>query len=106
VNARLTGVGSVFAAGSRARTANVCAPGASAGGTYGGVHAVNGAESRLHSKLDPASLAENLNSGVALVVVSGGPESSVVSGGVLSTATPYWPELTATVSEVVDADRA
>jgi hypothetical protein len=42
---------------------------------------LNASVSRAHSKLEPASLEENLKSAVVFAVGSAGPESIVVSGG-------------------------
>lgn len=41
--------------------------------------------STRHSNVEPGSLEENMNVGVGSVVVPDGPESIVVSGGVVST---------------------
>ena len=101
VNVWLAGVASVFPAGSRARTWKLWTPAASGGATNGEVHGAKGAPSRLHSKLEPGSLAENVNVGCEFVVVPGGPEASVVCGGTVSTAMPYWLDVATLVSELV-----
>jgi hypothetical protein len=48
------------------------------------VQEANAAPSRAHWKVEPASFDENANVALVLVVVEGGPESIVVSGGVVS----------------------
>ena len=48
------------------------------------MQAANAAPSRAHWKVEPASLEENVNVALVLVVVEGGPELIVVSGGVVS----------------------
>ena len=65
------------------------------------MHGANEAPSRLHSKLEPGSLDENVKVGCGFVVVPGGPETSVVSGGTVSTAMPYWLDVATLVSELV-----
>lgn len=44
----------------------------------------NAAPSRAHWKVEPGSFDENVNVALVLVVAEGGPESIVVSGGVVS----------------------
>ncbi len=56
---RIAGVASVLPATSVARTRNSCAPAASPVYCLGELHAVNAAPSSEHSKLAPASSAEN-----------------------------------------------
>ena len=50
----------------------------------GEVQAAKSAVSSLHSKVEPDSLAENLNSAVFACVTAGGLSVIVVSGGVVS----------------------
>ena len=58
VNVRVAGVGSTLPAASRARTANVYSPSASAPRLCGDVHAANAAASSRHSNVAPASQRE------------------------------------------------
>ena len=53
----------------------------------GDVQAANAAPSRAHWNV-PASFDEKVNVALVLVVVEGGPESIVVSGGVVSSGGP------------------
>jgi hypothetical protein len=80
----LAGVPSVLPAASIARTLKLCAPTAKLLWVNPGVHAAKGPPSREHSKVEPDSLAENVNVALVLVVEAAGPESIVVSGGVES----------------------
>jgi hypothetical protein len=87
VHSHVAGVGSGWPAPSTARTASVCGPTATCGGSYGEAHAPNGPPSRPHWNV-PASEAENTKVGVGSVVLRGGPETIVVSGGGSSAAAP------------------
>ena len=49
------------------------------------VHAVKVPVSRRHSNVEPDSVAWNANEAVVALVTVAGPESMMVSGGVLST---------------------
>ena len=80
------GDASVFPAASVAWTANVCGPTSNPVRSTGDVHAANAAASNEHSNVAPASLAENTNVAVVLVVEAAGPERTVVFGAVTSTA--------------------
>src|SRR5438034_114803 len=88
VNERDAGVGSAFPAVSVAWTSKLCDPSASgATGVWvspGPEQGANGSESKRHSKLEPGSEDENPKVGVGSWVVPEGPESIVVSGGVVS----------------------
>lgn len=84
VNDRLAGEASWLPVGSVARTSNVCAPSASAAHVTGDAHANHVPASRRHWNVEPASFAENVNVGVESFVGPDGPESTVVSGGVMS----------------------
>ena len=53
--------------------------------SLGLVHGAAGAASTLHRKLEPGSLAEKAKLGVRSRIEPLGPESIVVSGGVVST---------------------
>jgi hypothetical protein len=55
----------------------------------GELQAANAAPSSEHSKLKPASFAENEKDALVLVVVAGGAESIVVSGATLSIVQPW-----------------
>jgi hypothetical protein len=73
-----------------ARTENVYDPSASELYAFGEVHAayvpvVEPGPSSLHSNVDPASVAVNVNCGDALPVVPVGPPVIVVSGAAVST---------------------
>src|SRR5687767_5749275 len=81
VQAWLAGVPSTLPAPSLARTWNSCRPGARFVYSAGEVQELNAGASRAHSKLEPPSLLENLNSALLLAVGSSGPKSIVVSGG-------------------------
>ena len=81
---RSAGVGSVLAAGSVARTAKVWLPSGSEARVFGDEQAANEPPSTLHSNVEPASFEEKLKVGVGLLVGPEGPESIVVSGGVVS----------------------
>jgi hypothetical protein len=84
VKARVAGVGSVFPAGSVARTENVYGPSRSATGVNGDAQAAYVLPSSEQANVDPASLAVNENVGVASVVPPVGPAVIVVLGGVVS----------------------
>ncbi len=68
VNVRLAGVWSMLPVWSVARTSKLCAPAGSAAVVCGEEHGANAAVSTRHSKLEPGSLAENPNVGVASLV--------------------------------------
>jgi hypothetical protein len=84
VNARVAGVGSVFPAGSVARTENVYGPSRSAAGVNGDAQAVYVLPSSEQANVEPVSLAVNENVGVESLVAPVGPAVIVVSGGVTS----------------------
>jgi hypothetical protein len=75
----------VLPAASVARTAKVWVPSGRAVYCCGLVQAVKAASSRAHSKLEPASLELKLKLALVLLLSSGGPESMLVSGAVVST---------------------
>src|SRR5918992_2653095 len=79
----IAGVGSVLPAASVARTARVCGPLGCAARVCGELHTAYGPPSTAHSKVEVASVALNVKSGVVSLVVVG-PERIVVSGGVVS----------------------
>src|SRR4051794_3358791 len=95
VHVRLAGVGSVFPAGSMARTSTVCWPPASSPsfqlapqGPQATVSTLSLVSlSRRHSYVEPGSLEVELNVGVRSVDLppSSGPTAIVVSGGSAST---------------------
>ena len=76
----------MLADGSLARTAKVWLPSGSEAVVFGELQGLKLPPSILHSKLEPASLAENSKVGVGSLVGPVGPESIVVSGAVLSIA--------------------
>jgi hypothetical protein len=82
------GVGSVLPAGSVALTSKVWEPSVRALDEVwvlpGPEHAPNAPESKRHSKLDPASDEVKAKVGVVSLVGPEGPESTEVSGGVVS----------------------
>jgi len=80
----VAGDGSVFPATSVERTATTWSPPLSAAGVHGLVQSIHGPESTWHSKAGLASEEAKAKVGVASVVVPLGPETIVVSGGVLS----------------------
>jgi hypothetical protein len=80
---RLAGVGSTFPATSIARTWKLCAPSVSGAVVWGEVHAAKAPASTRHPKL-AFSFAEKAKVGVGSFVGPEGPESIVVSGGVVS----------------------
>jgi hypothetical protein len=88
VKLRLAGLWSTFPWESEARTSKVWGPleRAAAGVCVapGPEQGANEAESKRHSKVDPASSEEKPNVGVESAVGALGPESTVVSGGLLS----------------------
>ena len=69
---------------SMARTWKVCEPMAKLVYFLGEVQLPKAAPSREHSKVEPASEEEKPNVAELLLVIAGGPESMVVSGGVVS----------------------
>jgi hypothetical protein len=84
-NTRSAGVGSVLPASSVARTLKRCAPSASGPTDCGEEQGANPSPSRSHSKLEPASEELNAKLGCGSALVSVGPDSTVVSGGTVST---------------------
>ena len=80
----LAGVGSVFPAGSVARTSSAWAPTESPEYVAGLVQDVKVPPSRLHWNVDPASLEVKVKAAPVLLLGLGGPEVTVVSGGVRS----------------------
>ena len=85
VNDRLAGVGSVSPAASVARTVKVCVPSASVASVRGDVHDPKASLSTRHSNVVLASLEENVNVGVAMLIAPLGPLSITVSGAAVST---------------------
>ena len=69
---------------SMARTWKVCDPPAKPVYFLGEVQLPKGAPSMEHSKVDPASEEEKLNVALFCFVAPEGPESMVVSGGMVS----------------------
>ena len=84
VKDRVAGDGSVFPATSVERTDTTWSPPLSAAGVHGLVQSIHGPVSTWHSKAGLPSEEVKANVGVASVVVPLGPETIVVSGGVLS----------------------
>jgi hypothetical protein len=86
VNSRVAGAGSTLPAASVARTLKVQSPPARATRVNGDSQDVHSGRpwSNEHSRVE-GSLAENSNVGVGSLVRPSGPESIVVSGGVVST---------------------
>ena len=80
----VAGVASVFPAGSLARTWKVWDPLGKAVYVLGLVHAAKAAVSSLHSKVEPASVAVNVNVAVFGLLLPLGPPVIVVSGAVVS----------------------
>src|SRR4029453_1173562 len=70
-----------------ARTRNVCWPSARLVKVAGELHAVDVCASSEHSKREPASLELKTKEAQLDATVPVGPESSVVSGGVVSVTT-------------------
>jgi hypothetical protein len=85
VKLRTAGVGSPLPAASMAPTSKLWGPSVKEVRVFGLGQGVAGPESTLHWKLEPGSLDENAKLGVGSVVGPLGPESIVVSGGMLST---------------------
>jgi len=85
VNERTTGDSSVLSAASVARTLTECAPSASADVVHGLEHADHAPSSTRQANVEPASLAEKVNVGVASFVRPDGPLSMVVFGAAVST---------------------
>src|SRR5215210_7420913 len=90
VKPRDAGVGSTLPAKSVARTSNVCAPSASGAVVSGAEQPLQAPPSTRHSNVVPSSSEEKPNVGVVSFVAPAGPESIVVSGGLLSTAKTRW----------------
>src|SRR5688500_17521774 len=87
VHVRVAGLGSKLPVASRTRTANVCTPTSSPPYSAGDVHAANAEPSIEHSNVapGPASGDRNVNVADGLTVAPIGPDSSVVSGVLVST---------------------
>src|SRR5213080_3254380 len=81
----LAGVASLFPAASVARTSKVWLPSASAAVVCGLVQGLQLPPSTRHANVEPVSVELNANVGVELFDGFAGPESTAVSGGVLST---------------------
>ena len=73
MNFFVAGLGSALPALSIARTLKTCLPGFSFLYFFGDLHGLNGFLSSLHSKVEPASLEENLNLTVVAWVFALGP---------------------------------
>jgi hypothetical protein len=84
VHVYVAGDASVFPAWSVARTSKVWLPSASDGSVCGLVQDAQLPPSTRHANVEPASLELKLNVGVSSLDGSGGFESIVVCGGVLS----------------------
>src|SRR5207249_934803 len=96
VNERLAGVESTFDTASTARTSKVWAPSVSGSVVNGDEHEAKVLLSRLHWKVDPASVEENSNCGVGLAIRPLGPVLIAVSGGPVSTVNDAWAGLAST----------
>ena len=83
---RSAGVWSTLPAGSVARTRSLCSPTARPLSCLGDVQAVNASLSSAHSNVENSWLDEKAIDALVLSVSGSGPESIVVSGGVLSGA--------------------
>jgi hypothetical protein len=84
VQLRLAGVGSVLPALSLARTSKLWSVAVSEEYCLGELQGLQAPESMRHSKLEPFSLALKLKLAEVAPVDPEGPESIVVSGGVVS----------------------
>ncbi len=80
VHVRVAGVGSGLPAASLAVTISVCEPSLSAVYCSGDRHGVAAAPSSLHMNVEPASLDENVNVALALLVGADGPATIVGIG--------------------------
>src|SRR3954453_1322751 len=80
----VAGVASALPAASTARTRKLWLPSPTLGEGPGGARGLKAAPSRLHSKLESVSVAENVNRASGFFTVPVGPETIVVSGGVVS----------------------
>ena len=87
VQVMLAGVGSMFFAGSIARTWKVWLPFAKPVYFFGLVQAANAAPFRLHWKALPAPVAVKLKLALALLVNDSGPDEIAVSGAMPPTFT-------------------
>src|SRR5262245_44668431 len=87
VKVRCAGVGSQLPAASQAATVKVWSPSAMSVNDVGELHAVTGAPSRAHVNVAPGS-DENAKAGSWAAESTAGPESTAVSGGVVSGAGP------------------
>ena len=85
----VAGEGSVFPAGSVARTRRVWVPSVSPVYWRGEVQKVNADPSREHSNVAPVSSAVKVKVAVVSVVGSSGPVATVVWGAVVSTVQVY-----------------
>jgi hypothetical protein len=84
----VAGVGSVFPAGSVARTANVCGPSESPVRLLGEPHEAQAPLSSRHSKVDPLSVEMNEKVAEVALVGSVGADVIAVSGTEVSTNQP------------------
>jgi len=75
----------MFPAASIPRTRNVCEPTGKPEYVFGELQVAKAAASNEHANVAPASGDENERVASAAVVEAAGPDSIVVSGGVLST---------------------
>ena len=78
---RPAGLGSVFPAGSVARTWNVCRPSESPERSKGDWHRENAEPSKEHSKVEFDFVESNEKRAVVELVADGGPSVICVSGG-------------------------
>ena len=88
VQAYEAAVGSTFPAASTARTWNVCAPSARLEYDCGVAQPLKPAPSRLHWKLEPASVDEKEKLWFAVFESAGGDDVMFVSGGAVSIVQP------------------
>jgi hypothetical protein len=77
---------------STARTAKVCRPPARFETVVGESHGANAAPFSAHSNVAFGSLVEKMNVALVLVVVAAGPDTTVVSGAIVSAdgSTAHW----------------
>src|SRR4051812_49047252 len=86
VQVHVAAVASVLPAASVARTAKEWAPWPTVS-VRGDEQEANGPPSRLHSNVEPASVAVKAKSAAVFAVGSGGPEVMLVPGATVSTVT-------------------
>ena len=86
VHARIAGVGSALPARSRARTPKVWSPSERPPCDHVAAQGKKAPPSRLHSNLEPGSVAENSNVAAMVETVPMGPLVSIVSGDTVSTS--------------------